>query len=79
MSRPKKLILGGTGLALLALLLVLGLGGCSGTRPTDLGVRDGRLAPCKPSPNCVSSQANPSDEEHHVAPLRYARVSSRFS
>ena len=26
-------------------------------RPDNLGVRDGRLAPCKRSPNCVSSQA----------------------
>jgi uncharacterized protein (DUF1499 family) len=38
-------------------------------RPDNLGVRDGRLAPCKRSPNCVSSQANPSDEEHYIAPI----------
>lgn len=38
-------------------------------RPDNLGVRDGRLAPCKRSPNCVSSQANPSDLEHYVAPI----------
>jgi uncharacterized protein (DUF1499 family) len=38
-------------------------------RPDNLGVRDGRLAPCKRSPNCVSSQANPSDLEHYIAPL----------
>jgi uncharacterized protein (DUF1499 family) len=38
-------------------------------RPDNLGVRDGRLAPCKRSPNCVSSQANPADLEHYVAPL----------
>jgi uncharacterized protein (DUF1499 family) len=35
----------------------------------DLGVKNGRLAPCKRSPNCVSSQANPVDLEHYVAPL----------
>ncbi len=39
-------------------------------RPDNLGVRDGRLAPCKRSPNCVSSQADPSDLEHYIAPIR---------
>lgn len=38
-------------------------------RPDNLGVRDGRLAPCKRSPNCVSSQANPADAEHYIAPI----------
>jgi uncharacterized protein (DUF1499 family) len=33
-------------------------------------VKDGRLAPCRRSPNCVSSQADPSDGEHYIAPLR---------
>ena len=40
-------------------------------RPTNLGVKDGRLAPCKPSPNCVSSQADPSDREHYIAPIAF--------
>ncbi len=31
--------------------------GCTGTRPKDLGVRDGVLRPCPGSPNCVSSEA----------------------
>ena len=38
-------------------------------RPGNLGVRDGMLAACKRSPNCVSSQANPSDREHYIAPV----------
>jgi uncharacterized protein (DUF1499 family) len=38
-------------------------------RPDNLGVREGRLAPCKRSPNCVSSQADPADREHYIAPL----------
>ena len=38
-------------------------------RPDNLGVHDGRLSPCKRTPNCVSSQADPSDAEHYVAPL----------
>jgi uncharacterized protein (DUF1499 family) len=28
-----------------------------------------RLVPCPSSPNCVSSQADPSDTQHYVAPL----------
>jgi uncharacterized protein (DUF1499 family) len=39
-------------------------------RPTNLGVKNGCLAPCKSSPNCVSSQADTSDREHYVEPLR---------
>jgi len=41
-------------------------------RPSNLGVRDGRLAPCKRTPNCVSSQADPSDRTHYVAPIGFA-------
>ena len=38
-------------------------------RPTNLGVKDGRLAPCRRTPNCVCSQADPADREHYIAPL----------
>jgi uncharacterized protein (DUF1499 family) len=41
----------------------------SSRRPTNLGVHDGRLAPCKPTPNCVSSQADQADALHYVEPL----------
>ncbi len=37
--------------------------------PDNLGVENGRLAPCPNSPNCVSTQA--SDEEHGIAPIAY--------
>src|SRR6185503_11262164 len=43
----------------------------SGSRPDNLGVKDGRFAACKPTPNCVSSQADPADEEHYIAPIVY--------
>ena len=43
----------------------------SGTRPDNLGVKDGRFIACKPTPNCVSSQADPADQEHYVAPIVY--------
>lgn len=50
-------------------LIVLALGlltaGCAGTRPTDLGVADGRLSACPSSPNCVTSL--PTDALHQVA------------
>ena len=38
-------------------------------RPGNLGVTDGRLAPCRRTPNCVSSQADPSDVEHFIEPV----------
>jgi uncharacterized protein (DUF1499 family) len=38
-------------------------------RPDNLGVKDGRLAPPKRTPNCVSSQAEASDTEHYIAPI----------
>ncbi|HEY8265096.1 MAG TPA: DUF1499 domain-containing protein [Steroidobacteraceae bacterium] len=44
----------------------------SGTRPDNLGVKDGRLAACKPTPNCVSSQADPADQEHYIEPIAYS-------
>ena len=40
-------------------------------RPTNLGVKDGRLAPCRSTPNCVSSQADPEDREHYIAPIAF--------
>lgn len=43
----------------------------SGTRPNTLGVKDGKLASCPSTPNCVSSQAPDADAEHRVAPLLY--------
>lgn len=44
--------------ASIALTCVLGLKSLvwTSSRPTNLGVRDGKLAPCPASPNCVSSQ-----------------------
>ena len=41
-----------------------------GKRPTNLGVRDGKLAPARSTPNCVSSQAT--DKGHHVPPLGFS-------
>ena len=43
----------------------------SGQRPDYLGVKDGSLARCKRTPNCVSSQADPGDAEHYIAPIAF--------
>jgi len=37
---------------------LLGFLGCAGERPNNLGARDGLLAACPASPNCVSSQTD---------------------
>lgn len=41
----------------------------SGTRPDNLGVRNGTLASCPASPNCVST--NSTDPEHQIEPLKF--------
>ena len=58
----KKLLL----LFLLSLAVFLS---CSGRRPANLGVTQGRLAPCPAAPHCVSSQSE--DESHRMEPLCY--------
>ena len=40
-------------------------------QPRNLGVIGGRLSPCRRTPNCVSSQADPADKEHYVAPIPF--------
>ncbi len=40
-------------------------------RPGNLGVIGGRLSPCRRTPNCVSSQADPADKEHYIAPIAF--------
>jgi uncharacterized protein (DUF1499 family) len=60
--------------ALIALTIVIGvsMGLFSGTRPGNLGVHDGRLAPPKRTPNNVNSQIDKNaDAEHYIEPLRY--------
>ena len=60
---------GMTTVSYLSIALSVIIAGCSGVRPTDLGVKDGSLAPCPSSPNCVSSQSR--DPEHAIAPFSY--------
>lgn len=61
---------------LLAAATVLIIGGWAmglfaGKAPTNLGARDGRLAPCPRSPNCVATQGDPADATHFVAPIAF--------
>lgn len=36
---------------------------------TTSGVTDGQLAPCKTSPNCISSHSEPTDTLHYADPI----------
>jgi len=62
---------GATAAALLHAALSRGDSVFSWKRPAYLGVTDGRLARCKSTPNCVSSQSDREDAEHHVAPIAF--------
>ena len=57
----------------LLLFFSLFLANCTGSRPDDLGIRSGKLKPCPPTPNCVSSMENPSDKEHYMSPVAFSR------
>ncbi len=41
----------------------------SGEQPKNLGVKEGKLAKCPQTPNCVSSQSK--DVTHQIKPLKY--------
>ncbi|MBU0990974.1 MAG: DUF1499 domain-containing protein [Proteobacteria bacterium] len=45
------------------------MGGCSGKRPSDIGMSNNRLHPCPETPNCVSSYA--ADRKASIHPLQY--------
>lgn len=57
----------------------MGLFGCAWNRPQiltlragtpdDLGVTDGKFAPCPKSPNCVSTQTD--TKRHYIEPIHY--------
>jgi uncharacterized protein (DUF1499 family) len=53
-------------LAPIVLMYVLSF---SAGRPANLGVKDGKLAACPSSPNCVSTQAD--DEGHKIEPITF--------
>jgi uncharacterized protein (DUF1499 family) len=53
-----------------AIFIVMPLFSCAGTRPTNLGVKDSRLASCPSSPNCVSS--DDADTSHRIPAFQLA-------
>jgi len=59
-------------LALIESQLGQPMGLFSGSRPTDLGYKDGKFKPCPWKPNCVSSTADKGDTKHYIAPLAFA-------
>ena len=54
---------------LASVLVVFLFSGCSGTRPSNLGVKDNRLSPCPSTPNCVSSHSD--EERDKIDPIRF--------
>jgi uncharacterized protein (DUF1499 family) len=66
---PWKTILIIALLAALGGVLTMAVLSLAARRPDNLGVRDGRLARCPSSPNCVCSLD--ADAEHVVEPLRF--------
>jgi uncharacterized protein (DUF1499 family) len=55
---------------IVASLVVMPLFSCSGTRPVNLGIKEGRLASCPSTPNCVSSDA--ADAAHAIPAFQLA-------
>lgn len=56
------------------LLCVFFMIGCSGTRPSALGLKTGSLAPCPEKPNCVTSMS--ADSKHLIEPFSYTTTKS---
>jgi uncharacterized protein (DUF1499 family) len=59
-------------LALIESQLGQPMGLFAGSRPTDLGFKEGSFKPCPWKPNCVSSTADKGDAKHYIAPLALA-------
>ena len=49
--------------------LILLLSACSGTKPLDIGAKNGQFIDCPASPNCVSTQTT--SKKHKMAPIAY--------
>jgi uncharacterized protein (DUF1499 family) len=58
------------GLSLLITVCIIIFFGCAGKRPTDIGLKDGKLTPCPKKPNCVVSQTQ--DKKHYTEPIAYS-------
>lgn len=52
-------------------IIVLIFAACSGTKPTDIGIKNGQFKACPSSPNCISTQAADDDSQHKMSPMTY--------
>jgi len=52
-----------------AVVVALAIASIRSRPPADLGVTDGRLAPCPDSPNCVSTRSERPDQ--HMSPIAF--------
>jgi uncharacterized protein (DUF1499 family) len=65
----KRIILLSVAVCVLAPAVSLGVLSALARKPENLGVLDGRLAPCPDSPNCVSTRAE--DPVHSIDPIAF--------
>ncbi|HET7923047.1 MAG TPA: DUF1499 domain-containing protein [Gammaproteobacteria bacterium] len=59
----------------LVVACALVLGACGTLLTPDFGVRQGRLAPCPPKRDCISTQEQAPD--HYIAPIKYSSKRSQ--
>lgn len=69
MSRRMKLFVVPLVLLVLFPIVALAIQSALARRPAHLGAKDGRLAPCPPTPNVVSTRAEL--QEHQIEPLTF--------
>ena len=50
-------------------VVILAILSATASRPANLGITDGHLAPCPDTPNCVSTAAT--DDVHRIEPIRF--------
>jgi uncharacterized protein (DUF1499 family) len=62
-----RLVLAAAGVVAAAIVILVIAVNMFSTKPANLGVREGRLAPCPASPNCVSTEAG--DSAHQIEPI----------
>ena|SRR5581483_6285165 len=64
-----KLLLAIVGGLAFLIVLALALFSVFSRRPGNLGVTNGRLAPCPDTPNCVCTEST--DQQHAIEPMHY--------
>jgi uncharacterized protein (DUF1499 family) len=67
MKKRLRIVLAAVGLVAVSVLALVIVQNMFTTKPANLGIREGRLAPCPASPNCVSTVAG--DPAHQIEPI----------